>query len=108
MSATLSPDTLIELGYELFLKHAADHLPPEAIVDITLEFEQRGAVDAIEPAADWVDFNAEQWSKDAWYEILIGLLNHQDDFEIIYCRILMPKDGNTAHAQLRWMEQDIH
>ncbi|MGL5948891.1 MAG: DUF440 family protein, partial [Aeromonas sp.] len=50
---TLSPDALIERAYELFLADAADFLAPEQIVDITLEFEQRGAVEATLPSSDW-------------------------------------------------------
>ena len=48
-----SPDQLVEWAYDQFLEQAADMLAPEQIVDITLEFEQRGAVEATLPNADW-------------------------------------------------------
>ena len=53
MPAHLSPEQLLELGYEIFLEHAAEHLPAEDIVDITLEFEERGAVESCSPSAEW-------------------------------------------------------
>lgn len=34
MTIPLSPDQLLELGYELFLTHAAEQLPAEDIADI--------------------------------------------------------------------------
>ena len=48
-----TPDQLVEWAYDQFLEQAADMLAPEQIVDITLEFEQRGAVEATLPNADW-------------------------------------------------------
>ena len=53
MPANLSSEQLLELGYEIFLEHAAEHLPAEDIVDITLEFEDRGAVESCSPSSDW-------------------------------------------------------
>ncbi len=103
MSATCSPESLIELGYELFLKQAADHLAAEAIVDITLEFDDRGAVDAIPPSPDWRETLDGIFVSEDWYEIVIGLLDEQDEFEIIYCRMLLPVDGDMAKARLRWI-----
>lgn len=54
MTSAPFPDQLLELGYELFLTHAAEQLPAEDIVDITLEFEARGAVESCTPSADWI------------------------------------------------------
>ena len=63
-----SPDQLVEWAYDQFLEQAADMLAPEQIVDITLEFEQRGAVEATLPNADWstelgVPVDMERWAE---------------------------------------------
>lgn len=101
MPAPLTPDQLLEIGYELFLEQAADHLPPEDIVDITLEFEERGAVESDVPAQDWIStlgpFNPAEW-----IEILVGLLDHQDEFSVVFARILLPLSGDKSRGHIRW------
>lgn len=101
MPAHLSPEQLLELGYEIFLEHAAEHLPAEDIVDITLEFEERGAVESCSPSAEW---SAELGSSaiQDWVEIWVGLLNHQDEFSTLYAKILLPRTGGSAHAHIHW------
>ena len=99
MPAHLSPEQLLELGYEIFLEHAAEHLPAEDIVDITLEVEERGAVVSCSPSAEW---SAELGSSaiQDWVEIWVGLLDHQDEFSTLYAKI--PRTGGPAHAHIHW------
>lgn len=101
MPPHLSPEQLLELGYELFLEHAAEHLPAEDIVDITLEFEVRGAVESGPPTTEW---NAELGDSPVhdWIEIWVGLLDHQDEFSTLYAKILMPYSGDSALAHIHW------
>lgn len=101
MPPHLSPEQLIELGYELFLEQAAEHLPAEDIVDITLEFEERGAVESSPPSAEW---SAELGAPPGhdWIEIWVGLLDHQDELSTLYAKILMPCTGDSAQAHIHW------
>jgi uncharacterized protein YciU (UPF0263 family) len=85
-----SPDQLVEWAYDQFLEQAADMLAPEQIVDITLEFEQRGAVEATLPNADWSTELGEPVDMARWAEVWVGLLDHQDEFEVIYATFLLP------------------
>ena len=101
MPAHPSPEQLLELGYELFLEHAAEHLPAEDIVDITLEFEERGAVESSPPSAEWSAELKDRPSHD-WIEIWVGLLDHQDEFSTLYAKILMPCSGDSAQAHIHW------
>lgn len=103
---TYSPDQLIELGYELFLEQASEHLPPEDIVDITLEFETRGAVESCPPGADWINELHGPFDASQWVEIWVGLLDHQDEFDTLYCKLLLPKDGNREQVCWRWKLAD--
>ena len=86
-----SPDQLVEWAYDQFLEQAADMLAPEQIVDITLEFEQRGAVEATLPNADWSTELGEPVDMARWAEVWVGLLDHQDEFEVIYATFLLPR-----------------
>ncbi|WP_115718363.1 DUF440 family protein [Gallaecimonas mangrovi] len=90
----MSIDDAIDWGYELFLTKAADHLSAEDLVDITLEFEERGAVDAVIPGADWMLTLGGPFTTDNFTEIQVGLLDEKDDFDIIHCRILLALDGS--------------
>ncbi|EKE77862.1 DUF440 family protein [Gallaecimonas xiamenensis] len=90
----MSIDDAIDWGYELFLAKAADHLPPEDVVDITLEFEERGAVEAVLPGAQWIQELGGPFAADNYTEIQVGLLDEQDEFEVIHCRILIALDGS--------------
>lgn len=101
MTISRSPEQLLELGYELFLSHAADQLPPEDIVDITLEFEERGAVESCSPDADWIA-ELGPFTPSEWVEIWVGLLDHQDEFSVIYAKIMLPATGETERAHIRW------
>lgn len=101
MSAHLSPEQLLELGYEIFLEHAAEHLPAEDIVDITLEFEDRGAVESCSPSTDWRTELAGSAIQD-WIEIWVGLLDHQDEFSTLYAKILLPRTGDPTRACIHW------
>ena len=101
MTTPLSPDQLLELGYELFLTHAAEQLPAEDIVDITLEFETRGAVESCSPSADWVN-EIGLFSASEWVEIWVGLLDHQDEFSVIYAKIILPVTGELDRGHIRW------
>ena len=78
-----SPDQLVEWAYDQFLEQAADMLAPEQIVDITLEFEQRGAVEATLAHAAWstevgVPVRMERWAG-VWGGLLPGV---QSDPEV--------------------------
>jgi Uncharacterized protein conserved in bacteria len=95
-------ELLLEKAYELFLSHASDHLPPEDIIDITLEFEERGAVESTEADATWRLECGEQFVSKEWLEIWIGLLDHQDEFATLYAKILMPVSGDSSLAKIRW------
>ena len=103
---TYSPDQLIELGYELFLEHASAQLPPEDIVDITLEFETRGAVESCPPSADWITELQGPFDASQWIEIWVGLLDHQDEFDILYCKLLLPQNGDRTQVCWRWKTVD--
>jgi Uncharacterized protein conserved in bacteria, COG3099 len=97
-----TPDDVIEWAYELFLEEAADHLAPEQVVDITLEFEQRGAVESTIPSADWGQELGEPVDLTAWAEVWIGLLDHQEEFETIYAKYLVPLASDQHTAHVRW------
>jgi uncharacterized protein YciU (UPF0263 family) len=101
MPDALSPEQLIELGYELFLENAADHLPPEDIVDITLEFEDRGAVESCPPGQEWIALRG-PFDVSQWIEIWIGLLDHQDEFSVIFAKLLLPISGERSQAVFNW------
>lgn len=101
MTIVLSPDQLLELGYELFLTHAAEQLPAEDIVDITLEFEARGAVESCTPSADWIT-EIGPFCGSEWVEIWVGLLDHQDEFSVIYAKIILPVTGELDRGHIRW------
>lgn len=95
-------ELLLEKAYELFLSLAAEHLPPEDIIDITLEFEDRGAVESTKADVTWRSEFNEQFVSEAWLEIWIGLLDHQDEFATLYAKILMPVSGDSSLAKIRW------
>ncbi|ENY70965.1 dsDNA-mimic protein [Aeromonas diversa CDC 2478-85] len=97
-----TPDQLVELAYDRFLEEAADHLTAEQVVDITLEFEQRGAVEATLPAEDWANELGEQVSLTDWAEVWVGLLDHQDEFETIYAKFLVPLESREQTLHVRW------
>ncbi|MDX7825689.1 HI1450 family dsDNA-mimic protein [Aeromonas caviae] len=100
-----SPDQLVEWAYDQFLEQAADMLAPEQIVDITLEFEQRGAVEATLPNADWSTELGEPVDMARWAEVWVGLLDHQDEFEVIYATFLLPRDQSEHDVYIRWHRQ---
>jgi len=100
-----SPDQLVEWAYDQFLEQAADMLAPEQIVDITLEFEQRGAVEATLPNADWSTELGEPVDMARWAEVWVGLLDHQDEFEVIYATFLLPRDQSEHDVHIRWHRQ---
>ncbi|WP_406667321.1 DUF440 family protein [Gallaecimonas sp. GXIMD1310] len=87
----MTVDDAIEFGYEHFLKLAADHLCATDLVDLTLEFEQRGAVDAVPASADWAMTSAVDPTLIT--ELHIGLVGDNDEFEVIFCRMLLALDG---------------
>ncbi len=105
MAVNLSPEQLLELGYELFLEQAAEYLPPEDIVDITLEFEERGAVESCSPSLDWTT-ELGPFSTAEWVEVWVGLLDHQDEFSVIYAKLLIPVSGERSRAVIRWKPAD--
>ncbi|MED5525893.1 DUF440 family protein [Gallaecimonas pentaromativorans] len=96
----MSIDDAIDWGYELFLAQAADHLSAEDLVDITLEFEERGAVDAVIPGADWAKDIVVPLATENFTEIQVGLLGENDDFDTIHCRILLSLDGSQPPRYL--------
>ncbi|WKE64074.1 DUF440 family protein [Gallaecimonas kandeliae] len=97
----MSIDDAIDWGYELFLAQAADKLPPEDLVDITLEFEERGAVEAVLPGAHWMQELGGPFAADNFTEIQVGLVGNDDEFEVVYCRLLVALDGSMAPL-LKW------
>lgn len=101
-----TPDQLVEWAYDLFLEAAPDCLAPGQIVDITLEFEQRGAVEATLPVADWAEELGEPVDLTAWAEVWIGLLDHQDEFETIYAKYLLPLAPDQTQAHVRWFRSE--
>ena len=100
-----TPDQLVEWAYDQFLEQAADMLAPEQIVDITLEFEQRGAVEATLPNADWSTELGAPVDMARWAEVWVGLLDHQDEFEVIYATFLLPRDQSEHDVHIRWHRQ---
>jgi len=97
-----SPEQLLETAYEIFLQQAADHLPPEDIIDITLEFEERGAVESTRPAGDWIREVGGPFDTESWAEVWIGLLDHQDEFKVLYAKLLLPWDPSHHDVHIRW------
>ncbi|MGL5948674.1 MAG: HI1450 family dsDNA-mimic protein, partial [Aeromonas sp.] len=89
-------------AYELFLADAADFLAPEQIVDITLEFEQRGAVEATLPSSDWASEVGEPIDPQAWAEVWVGLLDHQDEFDTRFATFLLPWASHDSRVFVRW------
>ncbi len=102
MSASLPIESLLEAAYEIFLTQAADFLPPEDIVDITLEFEERGAVESAPADEGWRNEFTETFIASDWIEVWIGLLDHQDEFDQLFAKILMPVNGDKTKAKIRW------
>ncbi len=102
MYQPLSPEQLLETAYEIFLQQAADHLPPEDIVDITLEFEERGAVESTRPTGDWVQELGGPFDIESWIEVWIGLLDHQEEFKVLYAKLLLPRDPASRDVHIRW------
>jgi uncharacterized protein YciU (UPF0263 family) len=100
-----TPDQLVEWAYDQFLEQAADMLAPEQIVDITLEFEQRGAVEATLPNADWSTELGEPVDMERWVEVWVGLLDHQDEFEVIFATFLLPRLLTEDQVHVRWHRQ---
>ncbi|TXH96719.1 MAG: DUF440 family protein, partial [Pseudorhodobacter sp.] len=100
-----SPDQLVEWAYDQFLEQAADMLAPEQIVDITLEFEQRGAVEATLPNGDWSTELGEPVDMARWAGVWVGLLDHQDGCEVIYATFLLPRDQSEHDVHIRWHRQ---
>ena len=100
-----SPDQLVEWAYDQFLEQAADMLAPEQIVDITLEFEQRGAVEATLPNAGWSTELGVAVDMERWAEVWVGLLDHQEEFEVIYATFLLPRDQSEHEVHVRWHRQ---
>ena len=80
-------------------------LAPEQIVDITLEFEQRGAVEATLPNADWSTELGVPVDMERWAEVWVGLLDHQEEFEVIYATFLLPRDQSEHEVHVRWHRQ---
>ncbi|HAU4887191.1 TPA: DUF440 family protein [Aeromonas hydrophila] len=100
-----TPDQLVEWAYDQFLEQAADMLAPEQIVDITLEFEQRGAVEATLPNADWSAELGVPVDMERWVEVWVGLLDHQEEFEVIFATFLLPRHLNEHDVHVRWHRQ---
>lgn len=100
-----SPDQLVEWAYDQFLEQAADMLAPEQIVDITLEFEQRGAVEATLPNAPCRPARRARSTSRRWAEVWVGLLDHQEEFEVIYATFLLPRDQSEHEVHVRWHRQ---
>ncbi|TND59167.1 hypothetical protein CF129_06455 [Aeromonas dhakensis] len=100
-----TPDQLVEWAYDQFLEQAADMLAPEQIVDITLEFEQRGAVEATLPNADWSTELGVPVDMERWVEVWVGLLDHQEEFEVIFATFLLPRHSNEHDVHVRWHRQ---
>ncbi len=98
----LSAEQLIELAYERFLESAAEHLPPEDIIDLTLEFEDRGAVESCPPGNEWLSEVPLPFVAEEWLEIWVGLLDHQDEFDRLFAKILLPKSGERQRAIIHW------
>ncbi|PJG58505.1 HI1450 family dsDNA-mimic protein [Aeromonas cavernicola] len=100
-----TPDQLVEWAYDQFLEQAADMLAPEQIVDITLEFEQRGAVEATLPNADWSAELGMPVDIALWVEVQVGLLDHQDEFEVLFASFLLPRYVTEEATYVRWYRQ---
>lgn len=106
MTQQAAMEPLLESAYELFLQQAAHHLPPEDIVDITLEFEERGAVESMEPDGSWAHELGGPFDASQWVEIWVGLLDHQQEFAVIYARMLLSlATGETCH--IRWKSKSV-
>ncbi|MGY3869643.1 HI1450 family dsDNA-mimic protein [Aeromonas crassostreae] len=101
-----TPDQLVEWAYDQFLEQAADMLAPEQIVDITLEFEKRGAVEATLPNADWSRELGVPVDLERWAEVWIGLLDHQEEFEVIYASYLLPRQQGEHEVHVRWFRHE--
>ena len=98
----MTADQLIEQAYDFFLQLAADHLSAEDLVDLTLEFEERGAVESGPPDASWSAELGAPIVADDWQEVWVGLLDHQEEFCVLYAKILVPLDGRAQPWPIRW------
>ena len=63
-----------------------------------LMFIDRGAVESTAADATWRDECGEQFVGNEWLEIWVGLLDHQDEFDTLYAKILMPLSGDSKLA----------
>lgn len=101
----MTAEQLIEQAYDYFLQLAADHLSAEDLIDLTLEFEARGAVESGPPEASWSQELGVPVDADAWQEVWVGLLDHQEEFCVLYAKILVPQDGRPHPWPIRWKPQ---
>ncbi|MCD8548250.1 MAG: HI1450 family dsDNA-mimic protein [Aeromonadaceae bacterium] len=98
----MTADQLIEQAYDYFLQLAADHLSAEDLVDLTLEFEERGAVESGPPDSSWQQELGTAFAPHDWQEVWVGLLDHQQEFSQLYAKILVPLDGRPQPWPIRW------
>jgi len=101
----VNSDLLIDLALDLFEDNAAENID---LVDLEYYIdhcETQAAVELVSAFNDWselTDVSQDQLDKE-YVEVRIGLLE-EDEFDLIYARVLLRADQKTAEefSMIKW------
>ena len=102
--AQLSPDTAIDLAYDIFLEMAGENLDPADIMLFNLQFEERGAVELVETAEDWEMEIGTLIDPKEYAEVWIGLVNEQDVMDDVFAKVLISHREENREFHIIWKE----
>lgn len=103
MTQRISLDDAIDLGYDIFLEMAPDNLEAADVALFTLQFEERGAAEAVELGEDWPEHVGFAVSHEDYAEIRIGLVNEADDvLDDVFARLLISLDPEHKFCHILW------
>jgi len=102
--AQLSPDTAIDLAYDIFLEMAGENLDPADIMLFNLQFEERGAVELVETAEDWDMEIGTLIDPKEYAEVWIGLVNEQDVMDDVFAKVLISHREENREFHIIWKE----
>ncbi len=102
MTDLISLDDAIEVAYDIFLEMAPDNLEAADVILFTVQFEDRGAAEAVETGNDWPEHVAFEVD-DSYAEIKIGLVNEADDaLDDVFARMLISRDPEHKFCHVLW------
>lgn len=90
-------DLLIEFALDLFEEHAVENLDQPDLDYYIEQCDTQGAVELVSAFNDWSelsDVSHDQLDKE-YVEVRIGLVE-DDEFDLVYARILLRADQKTA------------